>query len=58
MKLGAGSTYLFLDPLPDDSGHFVTVQVDNWLVDLYFLEGLSKSSSGNSEFGNHFMMIA
>jgi len=37
--------YLVFDPLPDDSGHFVSVEIYDGLVDLDFLEGSAKASS-------------
>jgi len=36
-------TYSVLDPLPDDAGHLVSVDVDDWVGDLDLLEG-GKSS--------------
>ena len=54
MGLGAKIEYLFLDPLPDDSGHFISIEINNWLVDLDLLEGLSEASFAKSELGNHY----
>jgi len=49
------SAYLILDPFPDDSGHFISVKVDDWLVNLDLFEGLSESSSAESELRNHLI---
>jgi hypothetical protein len=38
------NSYLVLDPLPNDSGHFVTVEFNNWLGNLDLLEGGEASS--------------
>jgi len=34
-----GNSYSFLDPLPNDAGHFVAVAVDNGVRNLDFSEG-------------------
>jgi hypothetical protein len=40
--------YLILDPFPDDSGHFITIEFDDGVLDLDFLEG-SEASSAQGE---------
>jgi hypothetical protein len=46
-------TYLILDPFPDDSGHFISIEINNWLINLDFFEGLGKSSSSESDLRKH-----
>ena len=36
--------YLILDPFPDDSSHFITIEFNDWIVNLNLLEGSETSS--------------
>ena len=38
------ATYSLLDPSPDNSGHLVSVHVDNWVGNLDLLEGSGEAS--------------
>jgi len=39
------NSYLFLDPLPDDASHLITVELDDRLSNLDLGEGSEMSSS-------------
>ena len=45
-------TYTLLDPLPDNSGHLVTVHVNNWVGNLDLLEGGGEATLGGEEAGS------
>ena len=45
-------TYLFLDPFPDNFGHFVTVDVDDGFGDGHFTE---RSERSVRDLAEHFI---
>jgi hypothetical protein len=49
-------TYLFLDPLPDDAGHLITIELNNWVGNLDLAEG--GESSLRNYFGQHLLSLS
>jgi len=48
-------TYLFLDPLPDDAGHLISVELDNGLSNLNLAE--CRESTLRYNFGQHLLLF-
>ena len=42
------SSYLFLDPLPDNAGHLITVELDDGVGNLDLLECGGETSLGHN----------
>jgi len=53
IKIKIWGDVLFLNPAPDNSGHFITVKIANWVDDLQFRSEGSSGESTSRGFSEH-----